>query len=602
MKYFASIALASLISQASADDVVSTEASDPIAMYYPQTDVRDHANIDLDQKVLMDELGTQDTAGLASAYVVYSEGGHSKSLVTVKLDTGLPTGGLAKGTNLIGKTISGGIFTGSVYADYSKGDTEIQMKYEPQSCYDGGLPGTSKNTGGCLVSLDLNTGGSASLTDGENIFMYNGASNTNARTLQGFSTGAPSKMAGEVNAGFFKKYYGSYDFADEWVQKILTQGETDFTNGNADFSLYGIAGWTECFKKGTAYTTTLMYAMHEFERAVPLCDAENPYASTDAVHAWDEGVAFYAGSLEGSDGLGSGKLTFALAEKRCGNFGTCGRDGDMTSGISQVNYKLNDLFNQGKNALMDGKCNDAKVAVNGIIKQIYIPLIQGTLRYALKLGGLPDNPPSEKQHAEGAVFALGVLPRIHAVNPAAAAVIYEEMKVVALPSGNNRYSTDFAKVKAAFESTYNKLGIDCSMVGGYLKDDGVSYYSTEKGDIIDSAPCTTVCGDKADKVFPFGAEGETKSCYNLNTLTDASRDLLCSLKTTTCRFTCLGQCGCTDTGSAKFTIKKGNKKKSCASLQNKNLKQIKNSCKANKSDALEVCPKTCKGFCGWKGA
>ena len=107
----------------------------------------------MDQKVLMDELGTLDAAGLASSYVVYSEGGHSKSLVTVALDTGLPTGGLAKGTNLIGKTISGGIFAGSVYADYSAGDTEIQIKYEPQSCNDGGLPGTCKNTGGCKFEL-----------------------------------------------------------------------------------------------------------------------------------------------------------------------------------------------------------------------------------------------------------------------------------------------------------------------------------------------------------------------------------------------------------------------------------------------------------------
>ena len=64
-------------------------------------------------------------------------------------------------------------------------------------------------------------------------------------------------------------------------------------------------------------------------------------ASTVSVHAWDEGVAFYTGSLEGTayGGSGDGKLLYRLAEKRCANFGTCSTE-HPTSGTSQVNTEL----------------------------------------------------------------------------------------------------------------------------------------------------------------------------------------------------------------------------------------------------------------------
>ena len=64
-------------------------------------------------------------------------------------------------------------------------------------------------------------------------------------------------------------------------------------------------------------------------------------ASTVSVHAWDEGVAFYTGSLEGAayGGSGDGKLLYRLAEKRCANFGTCSTE-HPTSGTSQVNTEL----------------------------------------------------------------------------------------------------------------------------------------------------------------------------------------------------------------------------------------------------------------------
>merc|ERR1740129_375562 len=91
-----------------------------------------------------------------------------------------------------------------------------------------------------------------------------------------------------------------------------------------------------------------------------------------------------------------------------------------------------------------------------------IPVIQGTLRYAYKVGmGVATG---EKEKAEGAVFAAGVLPRVHACNEADAATIYENMKVGAP-------ATDFYAVLSAFENNYECMGIADWEVGALYDED-----------------------------------------------------------------------------------------------------------------------------------
>merc|ERR1712193_467285 len=90
------------------------------------------------------------------------------------------------------------------------------------------------------------------------------------------------------------------------------------------------------------------------------------------------------------------------------------------------------------------------------IELMYIPLIQGTIRYAHTVAVRQG---SEKAKAEGAVFAASVLPRVHAADPEAAKIIYNNMRVGAT-------STDHIAVKKAFESVYADMGIKCSDVGG----------------------------------------------------------------------------------------------------------------------------------------
>jgi len=178
--------------------------------------------------------------------------------------------------------------------------------------------------------------------------------------------------------------------------------------------------------------------------------------------------------MEGLDGSGGGKLLHALADKRCANYKTCGENGDQTSGISKVNNDMFDLMEMGQVQLQKKECAKARVTASKIIKLMYIPLIQGSMRYAYKVSQLQGQ---EKEKAEGSVFSAAVLPRIHAASPEAAQVIYDNMKVGAS-------STDHVAVKKAFESTYLRLGITCEDVGGL-------YYEAENKYYDGMEPCVT---------------------------------------------------------------------------------------------------------------
>ena len=190
----------------------------------------------------------------------------------------------------------------------------------------------------------------------------------------------------------FYDYYGDFDYADKWVSAALAGTDMSFSSGKHgpnEFSTLGDAARIEAVKKGTAYMNVWMYVIREFEDAIDdctHCESEcNEFSvNSGSVHAWDEGVAFYTGSLEGTapGGSSSGKLVYRLAEKRCANFGTCGLSGSATSGTAAVNLALFPLFAEGARLLERGECSLVRPVVDEIVSLMTVPLVQGSLRYA----------------------------------------------------------------------------------------------------------------------------------------------------------------------------------------------------------------------------
>merc|ERR1712078_124382 len=101
-----------------------------------------------------------------------------------------------------------------------------------------------------------------------------------------------------------------------------------------------------------------------------------------------------------------------------------------------------------------------------------VPLIQGTLRYAYKTQESQGSW-SEKGEAEGAIFAASVLPAVAACDKDAAQTIADNMKV-----GQNG-TVDYKAVKAAFEKTYECMGVNPDHVGGLYDAATQSYYDDE---------------------------------------------------------------------------------------------------------------------------
>lgn len=200
-----------------------------------------------------------------------------------------------------------------------------------------------------------------------------------------------------------------------------------------------------------------MYVLKQLEDALYGCFLNTTTPIANQLNALDQAVAFYTGSLEGTAGGSQGFLIYNLANRRCINFKTCGPSGDQNQGTAKVNLAIFTEFTAMKQNLASGnKCQAARANKEAIAKKLFVPMIQGSIRYAYVQSQSSSNVVAE---AEGAIFSAAVLPIVHKCNANSAAVIYEEMK----PNSGN--AANFAAVKSAYESTYNCMGITCADVG-----------------------------------------------------------------------------------------------------------------------------------------
>ena len=233
------------------------------------------------------------------------------------------------------------------------------------------------------------------------------------RTVRGFS----KSLAGEAAYDEYFAYHQNDKYADDYVRAALWDRLSDDSSAKVDPRPALFTGTTltdpmakQIAMKGAVYQNTWIYALHELYSAIGKCESGNIADETGAPHAWDEGWAFYAGSLQTPAGS-SGVLSYRLADKRCGNFQTCNSDEPAKTWRaandeqnSNVNAKLLNLYHAGLEAVrsstaseamdeseyrrLDGHdasgtdCAAAADLTAEILAQMTVPLIQGTLRYA----------------------------------------------------------------------------------------------------------------------------------------------------------------------------------------------------------------------------
>ena len=505
------------VASAQSDRFTSAKSSVSIATFQPRSYVTDHARIDLDVQALTRALSL---LRFDSAKAVYELGGHSapvafltvEPLRTMVLDNTMVTGTGPTGANV----------SGLVSVDAARGNTVLKVRYVgneptpgPTTLLDPSTPSTpsaspSSDRGAlpCVVGglevIDL----SGCFTPGENIDVSGLGSlalinitNGNDRTLRGFSENAREEMLerGEPTCSscywqqitcrgcpykdylMYYEYYQNVSYADQWVRAALDGASTGFNSGegDADFTNADDAVRVESAKTGIVAMSVWMYTIRKFEEGLDDCESRCISCNFNGVHAWDEGVAFYAGSLVGEVGLGvdgdgdsdDSALLFNMANQQCKAFATCL---EGTDGNSRVNELLFSLFAAGQRQIHDGLCKAARRTLERIVDLMAVPLIQGTLRSAYQLSSLSSRP---AERGLGATFAAAVLPRLAHCSSAAASAVYANMRVGAT-------LTDFDSVRAAFEGQYACLNITCADVGGLWDEDTDAYHEL-------FAPCPT---------------------------------------------------------------------------------------------------------------
>ena len=189
-----------------------------------------------------------------------------------------------------------------------------------------------------------------------------------AATLESLATPGATTMASDTWYPVYKAYWGSQiNYADEFVKNTDTLPD---------------AMRKELIKKGIVYQGLWMQVVHNLDKGRWGCDVE----------LWDKGMAYYLGSLEGeyatsADYASTGNLLYALAQKRCAEFGTCATTTDSWT-IATVNDKVQSAAIDGSENYLYHQvaCNDAglELAFKGMVSQMTVPLVQGMLKYAWK--------------------------------------------------------------------------------------------------------------------------------------------------------------------------------------------------------------------------
>jgi len=395
-----------------------------IAGYLTGSDVTEHNELDLDQRDLEDYLAEGD---FDKATQIYSQGGNSQKTHTVTLSAPLDQ------DYNEGDEITQGSAVGLLHSDAKNGTLTLRVGIT-STCT--GESAKDSDASGCFTS------GSSLSIKGEDVGNVESVQ-LSWRTIEKFTTEAEQKMTGQPTFDLYNAYYDQGDYAHEFITTAL-DGTGEFDGKSNEFR-------AEFAAKASEFWSIWMYIIRELEDAVDDCNAEDLERNDAPVHAWDEAWAFYAGSLEGTEkgGNSAGRLNYREAEDLSTYFNTTGPD--------SVNTQLLELYDQGKDNLKKGKCDETRDTIlYQIVDLMTVPLIQGTLRAAYNYEQ------SDKHKAQAASFLGAFLPRLDECSSTDAATVKDKLWI-----DSSFKSGDYNVVKKALENNYECMGVTCAQVGGF---------------------------------------------------------------------------------------------------------------------------------------
>ena len=184
-------------------------------------------------------------------------------------------------------------------------------------------------------------------------------SDGSVRTIGGFAAAEGKKHGSDT-------FYGTATPLDDFVSGALNG--TGVWEGEAD------AVRKQGVQKGIMNQTMIAWVIHELNSATDKAADGNFDAAKGAPHNWDEAWAFYHGVAPDCG-------PFKTAEKRAGDFGTTGADGES----ALANEGLLQAMNDGRDALLAGDASAAATASQEAQKHVFITYAQATIKYTSKV-------------------------------------------------------------------------------------------------------------------------------------------------------------------------------------------------------------------------
>lgn len=280
------------------------------------------------------------------------------------------------------------------------------------------------------------------------------------RTLSLYQMATTSQRSLVPQFDSFNRYYESDKYADDIIRGALDVENEKFKQASPEQR-------QEIVVKTMQYLVVYMAALQEMYQAIADCNSPDSGKILDAQEAWDRGAAFLIGSLEGpeDDGNEEGLSFYRLAFKRCEQFGTCSPEGRPS-----WNEEFNSLLYTGRASVEGRACGELRKAVREIETLLRVPLIQGTLRYALANEKLGENS-QDKGLGEGFAFSRSVLPLVEDSNRESAEIINSNMdfQFERVPVHDRARA-----VFGAFARAFGKMNVNCEDVGKAEGNDACS--------------------------------------------------------------------------------------------------------------------------------
>ena len=201
-----------------------------------------------------------------------------------------------------------------------------------------------------------------------------------------------------------------------------------------------------------------LHVIHELDAAIAAVRDNNLDPTTGAPHNWDAGFAFYYGVQDGNNACGA---PYNTVSDRAADFNTMNTETDT----ALVHERIVAAFNSGlQGCISPGDEAQVQTARDEIVKQLAIPYLQATLKYAHKLdldvGSGSDD--AVKHQAEALVFFRAVAAQVAQYTAEGAADLMDRFS-----TGNPTLAGNYEAAYCVIDRTLEGFQITWADIGQY---------------------------------------------------------------------------------------------------------------------------------------